>query len=420
MALVGRLVDIAPNPLSVASRLWDRPGLALLTAGFGDGRCFVACDPCDVADSLDPEPGLALVRDGGPFSAIPRWVGVLPYECRRSLERQQLTRSPDLRPEPHLCAARWLRYPAVAVVSNHVLVVGETPDAAGRLASLLKRPPRQLPAEIELSEPAEPGEAHARRVRAALELIAAGELYQVNLARRFSLRIAGQPHDLLAALSPRGLPPYGVALDLGDIQVVSTSPELFLALEADRRVLTSPIKGTRPRGTDASSDQRMRRELDLDPKERAELVMILDVERNDLGRVAETGTVRMLWAPHVCTLPTVHHRLATLEARLRSGIGRAELLDATLPSGSVTGAPKVRAMEVIAQLERNRRGLYTGALGAVMHDGTLRLAMAIRTLTVRQGEGHYYSGGGIVADSDPTREVEETHWKALQIAALRH
>ncbi len=420
MALVGRLVDVAPHPISVARRLWDRPGLALLTSGFGDGRCFVACDPNDSADTLDPEPELAVKRGAGPLSAVPRWVGVLPYECRRSLERPHLTRSPDLRPEPHLSRALWLRYPAVAVVSDRVLVVGESPSAAARLANLLKRPPHQLPAHIQLAEPPEPGQVHESRVREALDLIAAGELYQVNLARRFSLRVEGRPHDLLAALSPGGLPPYGVALDLGGTQVVSTSPELFLALESDRRVLTSPIKGTRPRGADASSDERLRLELDLDPKERAELVMILDVERNDLGRVADTGTVRMLWPPHICSLPTVHHRLATLTARLRPALGRGELLDATLPSGSVTGAPKVRAMEVIAQLESHRRGLYTGAMGAVMHDGTLRLGMAIRTLTVRQGEGFYYSGGGIVADSNPAREVEETHWKALQIAALRH
>ena len=418
MALVGRLVDVAPNPLLVARSLWDRPGVAVLTAGFGAGRCFVACDPTESVDTLDPEPALPLVRGAGPLAAVPRWVGVLPYECRRSLERERLTRNPDLRPEPHLSSPRWLRYPAVAVVSDHVLVVGDSRAAVAQLAGFLQRTPQQRPARIELAEPPEPGQAHESRVRAALELIAAGELYQVNLARRFSLHVDGRPHDLLALLSPRGLPPYGLALDLGDTQVVSTSPELFLSVESDRRVLTAPIKGTRPRGMHAADDERLTLELDRDPKERAELVMILDVERNDLGRVADTGTVRLVEPPHVSTLPTVHHRLATLAARLRPTVSRGELLEGTLPSGSVTGAPKVRAMEVIAQLERHRRGLYTGALGTVMHDGTLRLGMAIRTLTVRQGGGHYYSGGGIVADSDPARELEETHWKALQIAAL--
>jgi anthranilate/para-aminobenzoate synthase component I len=160
-------------------------------------------------------------------------------------------------------------------------------------------------------------------------------------------------------------------------------------------------------------------ELDQDPKERAELVMIVDVERNDLGRVAEIGSVRLLRAPRVVTLPTVHHRVATVSSRLRPDITRTELLEVTLPSGSVTGAPKVRAMEVIARLEPHRRGLYTGAFGVLCHDGSLVLAMAIRTLTERGGQAHYFAGGGIVADSEPAREVEETQWKGVQIAALR-
>jgi anthranilate/para-aminobenzoate synthase component I len=155
--------------------------------------------------------------------------------------------------------------------------------------------------------------------------------------------------------------------------------------------------------------------LDADPKERAELAMVIDVERNDLGRIAVPGSVELIGRPRVITRGTVHHREATLRARLRPGLGRADLVRAMLPSGSVTGAPKVRAMEVIAALEAERRGLYTGALGAVFGDGTLRLSMAIRTLTVRDGEGHYFAGGGIVADSDPVRELEETRWKALQL-----
>ena len=156
-------------------------------------------------------------------------------------------------------------------------------------------------------------------------------------------------------------------------------------------------------------------ELDQDPKELAELTMIVDVERNDLGRVAIPGSVRVTSPPRVVTHRTVHHRVACVAARARPDVSRDDVLRALLPSGSVTGAPKVRAMEVIAALEPRRRGLYTGAIGHVAHDGSLTLSMAIRTAVLRGDEGEYWTGGGIVADSDPEREVEETRWKALQL-----
>jgi anthranilate/para-aminobenzoate synthase component I len=146
--------------------------------------------------------------------------------------------------------------------------------------------------------------------------------------------------------------------------------------------------------------------------------MVIDVERNDLGRLARTGSVTLEAPPHVESYDSVHHRLATVAADLAPGIGREALLAAMLPSGSVTGAPKVRAMEVIRDLEPVRRGLYTGALGFLRQDGGLELGMAIRTLTVAGGRGSYFAGGGIVADSQPGREVEETLWKARRLIEL--
>ena len=207
--------------------------------------------------------------------------------------------------------------------------------------------------------------------------------------------------------------------------MVSTSPELLLRAEPAPgtrgdpggygALFTAPIKGTRPRGVDAITDRALVRDLDEDPKERAELAMILDVERHDLGRVAEVGSVRLLDGPRVVTHRTVHHRLGLLSARARSGTSRAEVLASMVPSGSVTGAPKVRAMEVIATLEAGRRGLYTGGIGFVAHDGGTTLSMAIRTAVLEGSDGVYWTGGGIVADSDPAREVEETRWKAVQL-----
>ncbi|MGC4088845.1 MAG: chorismate-binding protein [Polyangiaceae bacterium] len=237
-------------------------------------------------------------------------------------------------------------------------------------------------------------------------------------ARRFELEVSGSAVDLLAAFERSGAMPHAFALDFQGTQVVAVTPELCLRLEADGSVLTSPIKGTRPRHSESAEDLRLARELDEDPKERAELTMIIDVERNDLGRVAETGSVQLCEPPHVVALPGIHHRVASVAARVAPDLGRAELLAAMLPSGSVTGAPKRRAMQLIAELEPHRRGLYTGALGYVRHDGGLELKMAIRTLCVRAGVGHDFAGGGIVADSIPEREVEETLWKAERLVSL--
>ncbi len=418
--LVVEALDLPPDPLGLARRLADRPGLCLLWSADGSGPSFVASDPVERGAGLDPEPALAIGGNDDPRARAPRWIGVLPYEYRRSLERDGRTRRPDPRESPHVVEPAWLRFAAVARVDRDgVRAVGESRDAVRELAARFRAGPAASAAALDVAlEPPEDDAEHARRIRVALEHIRAGDLYQVNLARRSCLRVAGHPLDVLAALSRRAPAPYAALIRLGDVDVASTSPELFLALRAGRQLLTAPIKGTRPRGATPAEDARLAVELDEDPKERAELAMILDVERNDLGRVAVTGSVQLVEAPRVVTHATIHHRVATLEARLRAGVGRAALLEAMLPSGSVTGAPKIRAMELIAGLEPVRRGLYTGAFGFVGHDGGLELGMAIRTLTLRDGRAHYHAGGGIVADSDPGREVEETHWKALQLAAL--
>jgi anthranilate/para-aminobenzoate synthase component I len=223
---------------------------------------------------------------------------------------------------------------------------------------------------------------------------------------------------LLERLVRRTRAPFAALVRGPDVDVVSTSPELFLELEPGRIARTVPIKGTRPRHDDPERDRALAAELDADPKERAELAMVIDVERNDLGRLCLAGSIRLQRPPGVTTYPTVHHREGSIAGVLRPEVSRTELLESMLPSGSVTGAPKVSAMDVIAALEAARRGLYTGALGYVDHDGGMRLSMAIRTATLRAGQGHYFSGGGIVADSDPEREVSETGWKALQLTEL--
>jgi len=264
----------------------------------------------------------------------------------------------------------------------------------------------------------DPPQEHIERVRKAKELIRAGDLYQVNLARRLRFEVSAGALDLYVAMAKEAPAPFGACLDLGGTVMCACSPELFLHMDRRGVVRTAPIKGTRPRGNDAIEDRRLVRELDESPKERAELTMILDVERNDLGRVAAPGSVRLVEGPAVHTHASVHHRAAVVGAHLGADKSALDLVTAMFPSGSVTGAPKVRAMEVIAVLEPVRRGLYTGAFGAVAFDGSLTLAMAIRVLTVQNKEAHYFAGGGIVADSDPEAELLETRWKGTQLAAL--
>jgi anthranilate/para-aminobenzoate synthase component I len=247
-------------------------------------------------------------------------------------------------------------------------------------------------------------------------------VYQVNLARRLDVTLEhGTPIDAFARMVRRAPSGYAAMLSLPrERHVLSTSPELLLHASPGRdgawgRLATEPIKGTRPRGHDAPSDAALVRELDVDPKERAELAMIIDVERNDLSRVCRVGSVRIAQGPRVSTCGTVHHRKALLVGHARADATRREVLEAMVPSGSVTGAPKVRAMEVIATLESERRGLYTGAIGYASHDGGMVLSMAIRTAVLAGARGVYWTGGGIVVDSDPERELRETAWKALQL-----
>lgn len=409
-----QVLELPPRPIELARRLAGRDGVSLLWAQ-GGRVAYLACDPLERSQALDPDPELVL-GSRTPLHAVPRWMGLLPYECRRDLERS----GRDQRAQPHLSEPLWLRYDAVAMIaSSGVRVLGEGREPVQRLARLLGSA-ACAPAPLELGALGEfeAEELHQRRIRRALEHIVAGDLYQVNLARRFDFRVRGSAIEVLARMLGQTVAVHAAGFSWGELEVASVSPELFLSLDTSGAVLTSPIKGTRPRGKTAPIDAELVRELDRDPKERAELTMVIDVERNDLARLARPGSVELVRGPHVETHGTVHHRVATLRAELRSGISRRELLLGMLPSGSVTGAPKVRAMELIAELETERRGLYTGAFGFVAHDGSMELGMAIRTLSVRDGQGHYFAGGGIVADSDPEREVQETLWKAEALLGL--
>jgi para-aminobenzoate synthetase component 1 len=252
-------------------------------------------------------------------------------------------------------------------------------------------------------------------VRRIHEWIAAGDIYQVNLTQAFRAPVQGGPlfslYETLRDCSPAPLAAY---LALDGKEVLSSSPETFLRISG-RGIETRPIKGTRPRHTDPDEDRRSAYELQTSPKEIAELVMITDLLRNDLGQVCEFGSVCVAEMLQLETLGQVHHLVSTVTGTLREGIGPLEALAECFPGGSITGAPKKRAMEIIAELEQEPRGIYCGAIGYLGYHGESQFNIAIRTL-VRGGDVlSYHVGAGIVADSDPEKEYEETLHKAAGI-----
>ncbi len=258
-------------------------------------------------------------------------------------------------------------------------------------------------------------EAYMAAVARAVRYIEAGDIYQVNLARRLTAPLPARPLDLYMELCRANPAWYGAYLALDGGAVLSSSPELFLEVSGDR-VITRPIKGTRPRVGDARADEQARRELWASEKDRAELTMIIDLERNDLGRVCRFGSVRVVEPFALEAHPTVYHLVGTIEGRLRSECGLADLLAATFPGGSITGAPKIRAMEIIRELEPVARSVYCGGIGWIGLDGQMRMNVAIRTLIVDGLRVHLYVGGGIVADSRPELELQETVAKARGMA----
>jgi len=448
----------APPPAEACARFLDLPYPLLLESALASQRLgrysFLSADPWEVLNHkddaaafgelerrladlhLEAQPGLPRFQGGA--------AGFFAYDLAHALECLPSPRYDDLA-LPDLCLGLYDWTLAWDHEQERCWLFSTglpgAPPARRRRAEeradwirrRLEAPPgprraptaraARAPGPARHAVPALPGvtstfsrDAFLAAVARTREYVLAGDIFQANLSQRLQAGISEHPFDLYLRLRARNAAPFAGYFDFGDATAVSASPERFLLLEGGR-VETRPVKGTSPRGLSPRHDSAIGEVLAASEKDRAENVMIVDLLRNDLSRVCVDGSVEV---PELCRIEryaTVHHLVSSVTGRLRSGLGPVDLLRAAWPGGSITGAPKVRAMEIIAELEPTRRGLYTGSLGYISFAGAMDLSIAIRTFVVKHGQAFFQAGAGIVADSDPEREYDETLQKALGMAA---
>jgi para-aminobenzoate synthetase component I len=395
--------------------------------------------PAEVAAQLRHLPGLVFFDSSGNFpSNAARPISVIAANPRQIL-RGNLSNSADLArlraanppqintdlgiPTGGLCG--WVGYEGDFTFGDYpeMLVFHHSDQTwweIGQLSTQLRTTPR-LPAEIGDFTPLTDRATFTRGVQRAKEWIAAGDIYQVNLSQNFTAQVRGELFGLYETLRDASPAPMAAYLALDGHEILSSSPETFLKISG-RGIETRPIKGTRPRFIDPDEDRRSAYELQTSAKEISELVMITDLLRNDLGQVCEFGSVEVTEMLQLETLAQVHHLVSTVTGTLRPEIDAISALAACFPGGSITGAPKKRAMEIIRKIEPTPRGIYCGAIGWLGHHGESSFSIAIRTLVSSGGQLSYHVGAGIVADSDPEKEYEETLHKAagIRLAVERH
>ena len=444
------------DPFAVFRRFAQLPGAVFLDSARPGGALgrysFIAADPFLTLESRDGRLACGARRwDGDPFAALDELLrryaiapdpelppfqggaaGWLAYDLGRHLERLPAHRVDD-QPVPDLMLGLY----DLVIAFDHqadrawIMSSGLPEDEPGARAAraerrlawalgLLARPapaPAPLPALPRPAPDIEPA-SFMEMVARTIEYIYAGDIYQANISQRFRVDLpAGyDPLALYARLRRDNPAPFAAYLRFGDAAIVSASPERFLRLQ-DGRVETRPIKGTRPGGRAPAEDRALAEALAASEKDRAENLMIVDLLRNDLSRVCRPHSVEV---PALCAVEsyaTVHHLVSTVTGRLEAGLGAVDLLRATFPGGSITGAPKIRAMEIIAELERSRRGPYCGSIGYIGFDGSMDTSIVIRTVLCAGDVASFQVGGGIVADSDPAAEYEETLDKGRALIA---
>ena len=313
----------------------------------------------------------------------------------------------------------WLQGFSGAILRNQhsgrTIITGKDASVVAAIAADLKRLPAPRPWSPVLLESLDedPPEDYEKGVRDIQDRIVQGEIFQANLSRRYAGRMRSDTPAgaLVARLRAHNPAPFSAMARLGDTLIASASPERLLRRRGSQ-VTTQPIAGTCARGLGALADERARRDLPADPKERAEHIMLVDLERNDLGRVCVPGSVRVPDLMRIESFATVHHLVSDVEGTLRPDVRPSHLIRALFPGGSITGCPKIHCMEILAQSERFARGAYTGSLGYINERGDIDLNILIRTLVARGPKIEFRVGAGIVADSDPKRELRETRAKA--------
>ena len=420
----------APDPLDACAHFTDLPDLVFLDSSARGGgalgrHSFLTADPIARAgangDPLTAARALLAPHHRAPIPGLPPFqggiAGYVGYDWGAELERVRRPASTEAAtPDAALGLYDWViawdhvggRAWTIAWTPQRLAWVRDRLDAPTRTPStVLRRPP---PSTVTSNFTRRDYKAGVATIRA---YIAAGDVYQVNLAQRFRTAFTGTPLELYRRLRARSPAPFGAYLALGDLSITSISPERFLRLDAATRAAEArPIKGTRPRGATPAEDAALAEALTASEKDRAENVMIVDLLRNDLGKVCRPGSVRVPELYALESHPTVHHLVSTVAGVLAEGADAFDLLRAAFPGGSVTGAPKIRAMEIIAELERAPRGVYCGAIGYVSATGAMDLNIPIRTIVVHDGVASFHAGAGIVWDSDPAAEYDETLAKA--------
>mgnify|MGYP001138963021 CR=1 FL=1 len=387
--------------------------------GVGPEPAQILANPFTVLEDL-----LGQLELPGPAPLAPLAAGGLgffAYDLKNHLERLPATAVDDLRlpemvvafPRALVVHDRWEnRYTRVEVVYE---------DRRGRQLPPAAPLPAPGPAAggYQVGPPASnfTREAYLAAVRRIRDYIRQGDVYQVNLSQRFAFPFRGDPYALFLQLFARNPAPFFAYLNGGDFVILSTSMERFL-WRREERVETRPIKGTRPRGRTPAEDEAHRQELATSPKDDAELSMIVDLLRNDLGKVCRPRTVRVAEHKRLEAYENVYHLVSIVTGELKSGVGHVDLLRAAFPGGSITGCPKIRAMEIIDELEPTVRHVYTGAIGYLGLNRTLDLNVAIRTAILTRGRGYFSVGGGVVYDSHEVAEYEETLHKGRTLFRL--
>jgi para-aminobenzoate synthetase component 1 len=417
---------------------------------------FAAADPAvvvrrrgeDAGDALDDIRRLLKPRAAQAIPGLPPFqtgaLGYIAYEWGRTLERISAPRYDDLDlPDvvvgiydwavawDHEASRAWViardeanRRRALDLVGDPEKIAQPSNTAAAartfQVRESLERPP-SYPVDADWIDPRlglRASFTHAgylEAVNRVRDYIYAGDIFQANLSQRFEAALVESPWDLYCRLRTRNPAPFAAFIELPECAVLSASPERFMRVDATGRVETRPIKGTRPRGVGPEHDAALGRALTESAKDRAENLMIVDLIRNDLSRVCQPGSVRVQELFALEHFATVHHLVSTVVGTLQPGLDGLDLLRASFPGGSITGAPKIRAMEIIAELEPSVRGVYCGAIGYLSVTGELDTNIAIRTALARDGRVYLNAGGGIVADSDAEQEYQETFHKARGI-----